>query len=132
MNNKLTPDEQKTMQELAVHSFSQDALKQLAEQDFAEESHAQFTAFRAALKLLVADNTDPGSQEAQELAHSLTELNHRRAQGNPEIIEGMKKAWKNFNALPDEAKPKMYTMTKEEQEFITQACVVKSTQEEQE
>lgn len=67
---------------------------------------------------------DPGSREAQGLARFLTDLNARRSQGDPEIFEGMKQAWNNFNALPDDKKPQIYTLSKEEREFIKQACII--------
>lgn len=75
VNKYLTPDERKTIRNLAVNSYSQEALKKLAEQEFVEESHLQYTQFRAELKRLVAADADPGSPEAQSLARSLTDLN---------------------------------------------------------
>lgn len=119
-----TSDERKVMRNLAINSYSQEALKKLAGQDFVEASHLQYTEFRAELKRIVAAKADPGSQEAQELAWFLTNLIARRSQGDPEIVEGMRQAWDSFNALPDDKKPQMYTLSKEEKEFIKQACII--------
>jgi hypothetical protein len=96
----------------------------LAKQEFTEETHQQYSYFRAELKRLVAANADPGSPEAQNLAQYLTNLNKRRSQGDEEIIAGMKNAWDNFNALPDDMKPQIYVLTTEEREFIKQACTI--------
>ncbi|MGZ9586589.1 MerR family transcriptional regulator [Paenibacillus marinisediminis] len=124
VNKYLTSDERKAMHNLTVNSYSQEALKKLAGQDFVEESHIQYTEFRAELKRLVAAKADPSSREAQELARFLTDLNTRRSQGDPEILEGMRQAWDSFNALSDDKKPQMYTLSKEEQEFIKHACII--------
>lgn len=62
----------------------------------------------------MAANADPSSPEAQNLAQYLTDLNNHQSQGDEEIIEGMKKAWDNFNALPDDKKPQIYVLTTEE------------------
>lgn len=46
----LTPDERRTMRDLAKQSYSQDALRKLAEQEFTEESHLQYRDFMKELK----------------------------------------------------------------------------------
>ncbi|MEC0268903.1 MerR family transcriptional regulator [Paenibacillus anseongense] len=124
VNKYLTPDERKTMRNLAINSYSQEALKKLSDQEFIEESHLQYTLFRAELKRLVAAGADPGSLEAQNLARSLTELNARRSQGDPEILKGMEQAWLNFNSLPSEKKPQIYTLSMEERDFIKQVFII--------
>ncbi|OCT17247.1 hypothetical protein A8709_27330 [Paenibacillus pectinilyticus] len=124
VNKYLTPDERKMMRNLAVHSYSQEALRKLADQEFVEESFLQYTQFRAELKQLVEAKADPGSQEAQNLARSLTELNARRSQGDPEILKGMKQAWLSFNEMPSDMKPQMYTLSMEEREFIKQVYIM--------
>lgn len=120
----LTPDERKTMRNLAVNSYSKKALKKLASQDFDKQSHLQYIQFRTELKRLVAADVDPGSPEAQSLARFLTDLNARRSQEDPEIHKGMKEAWVSFNTLPDDKKPQIYTLSMEEREFIKQACIL--------
>jgi DNA-binding transcriptional MerR regulator len=124
VNKYLTPDERKTMRNLTVNSYSQEALKKLAGQKFVEESHLQYIQFRDELKRLVAADADPGSPEAQNLGQSLTELNMRRSQGDPEILKGMEQAWLNFNSLPSEMKPQMYTLSMEERDFIKQVYII--------
>lgn len=49
VNKYLIPDERKTMRNLSVNSYSQEALKKLAGQEFVEESHLQYTQFRSEL-----------------------------------------------------------------------------------
>ncbi|MZQ83009.1 hypothetical protein GQF01_12925 [Paenibacillus sp. 5J-6] len=72
----------------------------------------------------MAADADPGSPEAQNLGRSLTELNMRRSQGDPEILKGMEQAWLNFNSLPSEMKPQMYTLSMEERDFIKEVYII--------
>jgi MerR family transcriptional regulator, thiopeptide resistance regulator len=121
----LTPDERRTMREIAKQSFSDEALRKLAEQEFTKETHQQYIHFYDELRRLVANNADPSSQEAQSLAQYLTDLNRRRSQGwDQEILAGMRKTWDTFNSLPEDKKPQMYTLTQDEREFIKQACSI--------
>ncbi|REE68684.1 DNA-binding transcriptional MerR regulator [Paenibacillus taihuensis] len=120
----LTPDEQQTMRTLAAESYTPEALKTLAKQPFADETGRMYREFRAELARLCAAGADPGSPEAQRLAQQLKELNARRAQGDPEIVAGMKKAWAALNALPAEQQPALYAMSAEEQAFIREASVI--------
>lgn len=120
----LTPNERRTLRDLAKQSYSEEVLRKLAQQEFTEETHQQYGYFRDELRRLVALNADPASQEAQSIAQYLTELNRRRSQGDQEILAGMKKSWENFNALPEDKKPPIYTLTAEERAFIKQACSI--------
>jgi DNA-binding transcriptional MerR regulator len=123
----LTADERKTMRNLAKQSFSEDALKKLTKEEFTEEIHDQYSYFYEELRRLAAHNTDPASQEAQNLAQYLMDLNRRRSQGwDQEILAGMKKSWEHFHSLPEEKKPKIYALTTEERELIKQACAILS------
>lgn len=81
----LSPNERRTMRELAKQSFSNEALRKLTKQEFTEEIHQQYTHFYDELRRLVAENTGPASQEAQSLAQYLTDLNKRRS--NPQSIK---------------------------------------------
>lgn len=123
----LTPDERRTMRDIAKQSFSEEALHKLAQQEFTEETHKQYSYFYDELRRLAAHSTDPASQEAQRLAQYLMDLNRRRFQGwdrDQEILTGLKKTWEHFNALPGDKKPQIYTLTTEEREFIKQACSI--------
>jgi DNA-binding transcriptional MerR regulator len=129
----LTPDERRTLRDIAKQSFSEEALRKLAQQEFTEETHQQYSYFYDELRRLVAHHADPASQEAQSLAQYLTDLNRRRFQGwDQEILAGMRKAWENFNSLPEDKKPQIYTLTTEEREFIKQACSILHTRRSQE
>lgn len=121
----LTLDERKTLRELAKQSFSEEALRKLGQQEYTEETLRQYSHFYDELRRLVEYNADPASQEAQNLAQYLTDLNRRRSQGgDQEILSGMRKTWDNFNALPEDKKPQIYTLTTEHREFIKQACSI--------
>lgn len=120
----LTPDELQTMRAIAVEAYSPQALKTLAKQPFAEETGRMYREFRAELARLCAAGADPASPEAQRLAQQLRELNARRAQGDPEIVAGMRKAWAALHALPAEQRPAAYAMSAEEQAFIREASVI--------
>lgn len=125
VNKYLTHVERVTMRDIAKQSFSSEALKEIAKHKFTEETHQQYTYFYDELRRLVAHKADPASEEAQSLAQYLMELNRRRSSGwNPEIVAGMKKTWEAFNALPDDKKPQIYSLTMEEREFIKQACTI--------
>lgn len=121
----LTLDERRTLREIAKQSFSEEALKKLGQQEYTEETHRQYTHFYDELRRLVEENVDPASREAQNLAQYLTDLNTRRSQGgDQEILSGMKNTWENFNSLPEDKKPQIYTLTTEQREFIKQACSI--------
>ncbi|WDL96053.1 MerR family transcriptional regulator [Alicyclobacillus sp. ALC3] len=129
----LSSNERRTLREIAKQSFSDDVLRKLAQQEFTEEMHQQYGHFYDELRRLVEENTDPASQEAQNLAQYLTDLNRRRSQGwDQEILTGMKKSWETFNSLPDDKKPRMYALTLNERDFIKQACLIMHGQRSQE
>jgi hypothetical protein len=112
-----------------LESYSAEGLRKLTQQEFTEAMHRQYAYFYDELRRLVAENTDPSSTEAQSLARYLTELNRGRSQGwSREILAGMKRSWETFNALPEDKKPKIYTLTPEEREFMKQACFILQTQ----
>lgn len=125
VNKYLTADERKTLRDLAKQSFSQESLKKLAKEEFTEEVHQQYSHFYDELRRLASQNADPAGEEAQNLAQYLMELNKRRSQGwDQEILAGMKNSWENFNALPEDKKPKPYALSTEEREFIKRACSI--------
>jgi MerR family transcriptional regulator, thiopeptide resistance regulator len=124
----LTTEERNTMRELAKQSYSKEALQKLAAKGWTEEDHKQhlkeYKFFRESLTKLVKEGYLPGSPEAQELAKYLIEMNKRRSQNDPQIREGMKKSWENFNSLPEDIKPKTYVIPDRERDFIKEACLV--------
>jgi MerR family transcriptional regulator, thiopeptide resistance regulator len=124
----LTTEERQTMRELAKQSYTKDALQKLAARGWTEEDHKQhlrqYKIFRESLTKLVKEGHPPDSPKAQELAKYLIEMNKRRSQDDPQIKEGMKKSWENFNSLPENKKPKTYVIPDKEREFIKEACIV--------
>ncbi|MBA2876668.1 MerR family transcriptional regulator [Thermaerobacillus caldiproteolyticus] len=128
VNQYLTTEERKTMRKLVKQSYSKEALQKLAAKGWTEEDHKQhinqYQLFRESLTKLVKEGASPDSPEAQELAKFLMEMIHRRSQDDPDIKEGMKKTWENFNSLPDREKPKIYTIPANEREFIKEACII--------
>jgi DNA-binding transcriptional MerR regulator len=128
VNKYLTKQDRTTMRELAKKSYSKEALQRLAERGWTEEDHRQhlsdYQFFRTSLTRLVNDGFTVDSQEAQVLAKFLTDMNKRYSQNDPQIKEGMKKAWGKFNSLPEDKKPKTYVIPDQEREFIKQACLI--------
>ncbi|WDL95891.1 MerR family transcriptional regulator [Alicyclobacillus sp. ALC3] len=121
----LSSEESRTLEEIAEKSFSDEALRKLAQQEYTEEMHQQYCHFYDEVRRLVAQDTDPASQEAQELAQYLTDLNRQRSQGwNQELLTGMKKSWETFNLLPEGQKPQVFALTVKETEFIRRACSI--------
>jgi MerR family transcriptional regulator, thiopeptide resistance regulator len=120
----LTPDERKTMRDIAKQSFSKEALRKLGQREFTEQTHKQYGYFRNELRRLVASNADPASEAAQKLARYLVDLNNHSSGGDKEILAGMKKSWEGFNELPDDKKPQIYILTTKEREFIKEACAI--------
>jgi DNA-binding transcriptional MerR regulator len=128
VNKYLTTQDRTTMRELAKQSYSKEALKRLAERGWTEEDHrnhhSDYQFFRTSLTRLVNDGCTADSQEAQDLAEFLTDMNKRYSQNDPQIKEGMKQSWEKFNSLPEDKKPKAYTIPDSEREFIMQACLI--------
>jgi hypothetical protein len=128
VNPYLTAKERKTMRELVKQSYSKEALRKLTAKGWTEQDYNQhinqYRLFRESLTKLVKKGASPDSPEAQELAAFLMEMIHRRSQGDPDIKEGMKKIWENFNSLPEQEKPKLYTIPDNEREFIKEACII--------
>lgn len=123
VNNYLTSDERRTMRDLAKESFTEESLKKLAKEEYTEDIHDQYSYFYNELRRLVSQKAEPAGEEAQSLAQFLMDLNRRRSQGwDQEILEGMKKSWENFNALPEDKKPSQFVLSPEERAFIKQAC----------
>lgn len=121
----MTPEERRTMREIAKQSFSDEALRTLAQREFTEDIHEQYRYFYDELRRLVAIGADPSSQQAQSLAQYLMNLNARRSQGwDQEILTGMKKSWETFNSLSEDRKPQIYALTPDQRAFIKQACSI--------
>ena len=128
VNHYLTKDERVIMREIALKSYSKEALKKMAVRGWSQEDHQQhlnnYHYFRSSLTRLVKESYSPDSPEAQELARFLHEMNKRFSEDDPQIREGMKKSWEQFNALPDNKKPKTYAIPDLERKFIKEACLI--------
>ncbi|MFQ3544144.1 MerR family transcriptional regulator [Halobacillus rhizosphaerae] len=124
----LNNSDRKTMRKLAKESYSTKTLRKLAARGWTEEDHQEhlkkYQYFRATLTKLVKENYSHDSTEAQELMKYLQEMNRQYSQDDPEIREGMKKSWEQFNSLPEDEKPKTYTIPEQEREFIKKASEV--------
>jgi hypothetical protein len=125
VNKYLSTQDRTTMRELAKQSYSKEALQQLAEKGWTEEDHkkhlSDYQFFRTTLTRLVNDGFTEDSQEAQDLAKFLMDMNKRYSQNDPQIKEGMKQSWEKFNSLPEDKKPKTYVIPDQERKFIKQA-----------
>jgi MerR family transcriptional regulator, thiopeptide resistance regulator len=128
MNKYLTTKQREYMRDLAKKSYSKEALQKLAERGWTEEDQKNFndkyTFFRAELKRLVEQGADPASTESQALGQLLYDINNSRIQGDPDIREGMKKSWENYNSIPDDRKPSIYKIPDEEREFIKKVMTI--------
>ncbi|MGZ4164542.1 MAG: MerR family transcriptional regulator, partial [Tumebacillaceae bacterium] len=124
----LTPEQRKKMREIVEASYTEEAREKLLQREWSEEDRRRqqerYATFRSELTRVVSAGADPASAEGQEVARLLLELNHERSQGDPGIIQGMRKTWETFNALPDSEKPQQYVIPDHEREFIKQACTI--------
>jgi MerR family transcriptional regulator, thiopeptide resistance regulator len=124
----LTTEERKTMREIVKQSYSKEALRKLISRNWTNEDQnhhfKQYQYFRETLTKLVNEGTAPESKEAQELSNFLFEMNNSRTKGDPILKDAMKKSWENFNSLPDEQKPKFYTIPDNERAFIKEASII--------
>lgn len=122
MNKFLTTEQREYMRDLAKKSYSKEALRKLAERGWTEEDqksyNEKYTLFRSELKRLSEQGADPAGEEAQALGQLLYDINNNYIQGDPDIREGMKKSWENYNSAPDDRKPSVYRIGDEEREFI--------------
>ncbi len=110
------------MKDLAKKSYSEEALQKLAERWWTEKNQKSFNErynlFRRELKRLVEQGANPASKEAQAVGELLYDINNGYIQGDPDIRDGMRKSWKNYNSIPDNRKPLVYKISDEEREFI--------------
>ncbi|MBL0385198.1 MerR family transcriptional regulator [Tumebacillus sp. ITR2] len=121
----LTPAQRLKMRDLYESSYSEEARHKLQTKVWTDETrrlhHEQYDEFRTKLQTLTAQQADPASAESQHMAHLLTEINARVSQGDPAILEGMKKSWTSYNALPEQERPPAYHFTDEERDFLKKA-----------
>ncbi|AIY80601.1 tipAS antibiotic-recognition domain protein [Clostridium botulinum 202F] len=122
MNKYLTTKQREYMRDLAKKSYSEEALQKLAERGWTEKNQKSFNErynlFRTELKRLVEQGVDPDSTEAQAVGQLLYDINNGYIQGDPDIRDGMKKSWENYNSISDNRKPSVYKISDEEREFI--------------
>lgn len=128
MSKYMTTQQREYMRELAQKSYSKEALKKLADRGWTEDNQKdhnnKYTLFRSELKRLADSGADPSGKDAQELGQLLYDINNNYIQGDPDIREGMKKSWENFNSIPDERKPSVYVIPEEEREFIKKVMTI--------
>ena len=122
MNQYLTTEQREYMRDLAKKSYSEEALQKLADRGWTEENqksyNERYNLFRTELKRLVEQGVDPASTEAQAVGQLLYDINNGYIQGDPDIRDGVRKSWENYNSIPDNRKPSVYKISDEEREFI--------------
>lgn len=127
VNQYLSTEDRKVMRGIAKQSYTKETLQKLAKRGWNEEDHLRhltdYQYFRNKLSELAQEGYKVESAEAQELVQFLMEMNNRYSQNDPQIKEGMKKSWEKFNSLPEDQKPKTYTIPEFELEFIRQASI---------
>lgn len=121
----LTPQQRANLKECYETSYSEEARQKLHSRTPAEsrERAELYQAFRAQLQRLSAAGADPTGWEAQEMAKLLQELNARASQGDPAVLEGMRKSWATYHAMPATQRPPGYDFTEAEREFLKQAMI---------
>ncbi|WP_238886131.1 MerR family transcriptional regulator [Clostridium sp. YIM B02551] len=128
MNQYLTTEQREYMRDLAKKSYSEGALQKLAVRGWTEESQKNYNDrykhFRTELKKIIKNGVDPASQEAQAVGQLLYDINNSYIQDDPDIREGMKKSWENFNSIPDDRKPEVYKISEEEREYIKSVMTI--------
>jgi DNA-binding transcriptional MerR regulator len=127
VNKYLSTEDRKVMRNIAKQSYTKETLHKLAKRGWTEGEHVRhlkdYQYFRSKLTELVQEGYNIESVEAQELVKFLMEMNNRYSQNDPQIKEGMKKSWEKFNSLPEDQKPKTYTIPEFELDFIRQASI---------
>jgi DNA-binding transcriptional MerR regulator len=126
INKYFTPEQQETMKQLSEQSYSPSARQKIAQREewTEEDQHRadqQWGAVQATVRRLTAEGADPASPEAQAVIVQEQALIAEFTQGDPEIRDGLKQWWKNFDALPDERKPFAPFYTQEEWAFLDKA-----------
>lgn len=121
-----TPEQQRTMNLLFEQSYSSPAKQKIAQRsEWTEEDQhradQQWGAVQAEVRRLAAEGADPASPEVQAMIEQEQKLVAEFTQGDPEINDGLKQWWKNFDALPDEQKPFSPFYTQEELAFLDKA-----------
>lgn len=127
VNKYLSTEERKVMRNIAKQSYTKETLHKLAKRGWTEGDHVRhlndYQYFRSKLTELVQEGYTVESVEAQELVKFLMEMNSRYSQNDPEIKEGMKKSWERLKSLPEDQKPKAYTIPEFELNFIREASI---------
>lgn len=76
------------------------------------------------LKRLVQEGKDPSEAEAQGVAKRFLNLIPAFTQGDPEIENGLKKWWENFELITSEDKPRFVSWEAREGEYLEKAVKV--------
>ncbi|MEP6776466.1 MAG: MerR family transcriptional regulator [Chloroflexota bacterium] len=106
-----TPEQLDRMQSLSDLSYSDEAQAKIAARtpEWTEADQQRIAplwdAVNQDITRLAAQNADPASPEAQELAARYSNLIQGFTGGDPEISKGLNKWWENFSALPEDQKP---------------------------
>jgi DNA-binding transcriptional MerR regulator len=128
VNKYLTPEQQQKIAEISNQSYSPETAQKLAQwsKNWTEEDQKrasqQWDAVFAELRRLVADDEDPTGPEGQALAKQHRELIMEFSHGDADVEAGLKRWWKNYNALPAKERPlAKYNYSKEEAAFLQKA-----------
>jgi DNA-binding transcriptional MerR regulator len=125
-----TDEQLQKMEELSESSYTPEQRAQIAEwgKNWTEEDQKvasrQWSEIFAELKRLVAVGADPASPEAQALVAKQQNMIGQFTHGDPGILEGLKKYYKNFGELADTEKPFPSYYTREEEAFLQKALEV--------
>jgi len=110
LDNRNSPDKANAKN---LCAYSEAALNKMAGRSIVwiEEDQKQvdqeYAWIGSELKRLVQEGKDPSEAEAQGVAKRFLNLIQAFTQGDPEIENGLKKWWENFELITSEDKPRL-------------------------
>jgi DNA-binding transcriptional MerR regulator len=125
-----TPEQLDRMQSLSDQSYSAEAQAKIAVRtpEWTEADQQRIAplwdAVNQDITRLAAQNADPASPEAQDLAARYSNLIHSFTVGDPVISKGLSKWWENFSALPEDQKPFQSPYNKDQMAWLNKALSI--------
>ena len=125
-----TPEQLDRMQSLSDQSYSAEAQAKIAARtpEWTEVDQQRIAplwdAVNQDITRLAAQNADPASPEAQDLAARYSNLIQGFTGGDPEISKGLNKWWENFSALPEDQKPFQSPYNKDQMAWLNKALSI--------
>jgi len=104
------PEQVQMLDRLSRESYSDEAREKLKQRGTwteadQERANQQWAHVYSEADRLAATGADPAGTEGQALAKLKSDLLYSFTQGDPQIMEGLKKFWENMRALPADQQP---------------------------